>query len=151
MIRAAAAQEAAAIAAAVVGQPLLSRYGTSGEGLAKSLGEAMARGERVVVAEEGGQVVGMAWFLVGGTLGLGGYLRLIALHPGQEGRGVGGELLAEVERAVAQASRHLFLLASDFNDGARRFYAARGYREVGVMEGLVKDGIGEVMYWKRLR
>lgn len=151
-VRDARSDEARAIANAVAGQPLLARYGTTADALAGSLAAAMARGEGLLVADDGKAISGMAWFTEGGTFGgLGGYLRLIALAPGREGHGVGGALLDEVERRVARTSRRLFLLVSHENDGARRFYAARGYQEGGRLASLVVEGIDEIVMWRRLR
>lgn len=151
-IRPARADEVDAIADATAGQPLLARYGSDRASLARALAGALDRGEPVLVAvDDSGAPLGFAWFLTRGTLSLGGYLRLIALAPGAEGRGVGARLLDEVERATSADSRHLFLLVSGFNDGARRFYARRGYREAGTLPSLVKEGIDEILMWKRLR
>ena len=85
-----------------------------------------------------------------GTLGVGGYLRLIALAPGQRRAGAGGALLDEVEADVATRARHLFLLVSHWNEGARRFYAARGYAEVGRLPAFVRADTDEIICWKRL-
>jgi ribosomal protein S18 acetylase RimI-like enzyme len=150
-IRQAQLADAAPVAAAVAGQPLLVRYGTTAEKLGRDLAVALARGDGVLVADEGGQLRGLAWFLSSGTLALGGYLRLIALAPGCEHAGLGGALLEEVERRVAPSSRLLFLLVSHWNDGARRFYAARGYSEVGLLRGLVLPDTDEIICVKRLR
>jgi ribosomal protein S18 acetylase RimI-like enzyme len=149
-IRAARASDLAPLARSLAGQPLLERYGTDAAALERSLSSALARGDGLAVAEEAGAPRGLAWFLVEGTFALGGYLKLIALAPGAEGRGLGGALLDEVERQVAARSRHLFLLVSHFNDGARRFYARRGYREAGALPSLVREGIDEVVMWRRL-
>ncbi len=151
MIRDARADEVGAIADAVAGQPLLARYGTTRAALATSLGAALARGEGLLVADDEGAIAGMAWFTASGMFGaLGGYLRLIAVATGQEGRGTGAQLLDEVERRVATSSRRLFLLVSHFNQGARRFYAARGYAEAGRLEGLVVADVDEILMWRRL-
>lgn len=139
------------LAEAVAPQPLFSRYGLSAEGLAEDLESAYARGERLLVAEEARRAVGVAWYLERGGFGLGGYLRLIALLPGREGRGLGGALLDEVERKIADQQRHLFLLVSHWNEGARRFYRRRGYQEVGLLPKLVRPDIDEVVCYKRLR
>jgi GNAT superfamily N-acetyltransferase len=131
--------------------PLLVRYGRTAEKLAASLAAARGRGERLLVAEEGGAPIGLAWFLTAGTLGLGGYLRLVAVAPGASGRGVGAALLAAFEEATARESRHAFLLVSDFNAEAQRFYARHGYRPVGPLPGLVLPDVAEMLYWKPLR
>lgn len=150
-IRAARPDEIDAIAIAVAGQPLMERYGNGAEGLARSFRGAVERGEDFVVAVEEEGLRGMAWFLRTGTFALGGYLRLISVFPGCEGRGLGALLMDEVERRTAESSRHLFLLVSSHNEGARRFYARRGYREAGALPALVRPDIDEVIMWKRLR
>jgi ribosomal protein S18 acetylase RimI-like enzyme len=142
--------EGTSLAAAVIAQPLLGRYRVSAEALARDLDAAIGRGE-VLVAEEAGRPVGFAWFLPSGTLGLGGYLKLIALAPGGEGKGAGSLLLAEVELRVARSSRALFLLVSHWNERAQRFYAARGYAEVGRLTALILADTDELVFWKRLR
>ena len=151
VVRPAGPQDLAAIVDAVAGQPLLVRYGTSPEGLLGSLTQALDRREQILVAERAAQVAGLAWFLPAGTLALGGYLRLIAVAVGDEGRGTGARLLDEVEARTALESRHLFLLVSSFNQGARRFYERRGYLPVGELPGLVRPELDELLLWRRLR
>src|SRR5262249_61263072 len=56
---------------------LFARYGMDGDALARQLRGAPARGEQVLVACDGEQPIGFAWFLERGTLSVGGYLRLI--------------------------------------------------------------------------
>lgn len=151
VIRDARAGECAALADAVAEQPLLRRYEVEAVKLAIHLEAALARGDGVVVIEDRGRVAGFAWFLPEGTFAAGGYLKLIALAPGSEGRGLGGALLDEVERRVALASRALFLLVSHWNEGARRFYAERGYSEVGRLPAFVRVDTDEIICMKRLR
>lgn len=142
--------EIPALAAALAEVPLMVRYGRDAAALARSLTQAHARGDGLVVAEDAGAVCGLAWFLGSGTLAMGGYLKLIAVLPGQEGRGTGVSLLRAFEAETARASRHAFLLVSDFNAGAMRFYEREGYTRVGAMPGLVLPDVAEVLYWKRL-
>ena len=141
------------IAESVARQPLMVRYGTTAEALLRSLGAAVERGDGLLVIEDGDRgpgAAGVAWFLASGTFALGGYLRLISLFPGHEGRGLGALLLDEVERRTARHSRHLFLLCTADNEPALRFYIRRGYRDSGLLPDLVKPGIDEVVLWKRL-
>lgn len=143
--------EIPALARALAGVPLMVRYGRTPDALDAALRAAHARGERLLVAAEGGDLRGIAWFLTQGTLALGGYLRLIAMLPGAEGKGAGAALLAAFEAETARESRHAFLLVSDFNEGALRFYERHGYARVGALPGLVLADVGEVLYWKKLR
>jgi ribosomal protein S18 acetylase RimI-like enzyme len=150
-VRDARADELDALAHAVAPQPLLQRYEIAPDRLATLLREAHERGDPLIVAEELGRARGFCWFLPSLTLGAGGYLRLIALEPGSEGHGLGAALLDELERRVSQSSKHLFLLVSHWNEGARRFYARRGYSEVGRLPAFVRADTDEIICWKRLR
>lgn len=150
MIRPLAAGEIDALAAGIADLPLLGRYGRSPALLAGDLHAAFERGDGLLVHSDGGAADGLAWYLPAGTLGLGGYLRLLAVTAAAQGRGAGAELLAGFEAAVAERSRHAFLLVSDFNQPAQSFYRRRGYVEVGRLPALVLAGVDELLYWKRL-
>jgi ribosomal protein S18 acetylase RimI-like enzyme len=150
-IRPLARAEIPALAAALAGLPLMVRYGRDAAALSRALEAASGRGEGLLVAEDGGVLRGLAWFLPAGTLALGGYLRLIAVAPGDEGRGTGLALLRAFEAETARQSAHAFLLVSDFNAGAIRFYEREGYARVGPLPGLVLPDVAELLYWKRLR
>jgi ribosomal protein S18 acetylase RimI-like enzyme len=150
MIREARRDDIARLAPLAAEQDLLVRYGMNAERLEQQLSQALERGEPVLIAEEEGEPVGFAWFLEGGTFATGGYLRLIALAPGNEGRGQGAALLDEMEKRIASESRHVFLLVSHWNRAARRFYARRGYLEVGRLPGFVKPDTDEIICWKKL-
>lgn len=162
------------LAAAVVTLPLLQRYGASAAGLQRELQRLADPGhgpsgsprafplESLLLAhaaqpaagadgKTAADLWGLARFYVSGQFGNGGYLRLIALRPGCEGRGIGTLLLRAVEDAVRAHSSSLFLLTSDFNHGAQRFYAREGYAPVGALPDFARAGITEQIFWKRLR
>lgn len=151
MIRPLAAADVPALASGLADLPLLRRYGRSAQKLQGTLEAALARGEGLLLAEEGGGPAGLAWFLTSGTLALGGYLRLLAVLEPFQGRGIGAQLLAAYEAETARTSAHSFLLTSDSNAGAQRFYERAGYRRVGLLPSLVVEGEDETLYWKRLR
>ena len=151
MIRPLAREDLAPLCAGLAELPLLRRYGRSAEKLEATLGVALQRGEGLLVAEEGGALLGLAWFFTSGTLALGGYLRLLAVFGPAQKRGVGKALLDAWEAETAKASAHAFLLASRDNAGAHRFYERHGYLRVGVLPSLVLPGEDEVLFWKRLR
>ncbi len=164
----------AQLAATVALQPLLQRYGASAAGLHRELqrlidphlgpGDPRRVGppESLLLAhaappetgagsETAADLWGLARFYTSGQFGNGGYLRLLALRPGCEGRGIGTLLLRAVEDAVRAHSSSLFLLTSDFNHGAQRFYAREGYAPVGALPDFARAGITEQIFWKRLR
>jgi ribosomal protein S18 acetylase RimI-like enzyme len=143
--------ELPALAEALAALPLMVRYRRDAAALRRALEASRSRGETLLAAEDGDALRGVAWFLPAGTLALGGYLKLIAVLPGAEGQGTGAALLRAFEAETARASAHAFLLVSDFNDGAQRFYEREGYVRVGPLPGLVLPDVAEVLYWKRLR
>jgi ribosomal protein S18 acetylase RimI-like enzyme len=140
------------LAAALADLPLLQRYRRGAAALAGDLRAALARGDGLLVWDEGAGARALCWYSASGTFGpLGGYLRLIAVTPGTTGQGIGAALLEAFERGVVVASRHAFLLVSDFNEGAQRFYERHGYTRLGAVPGAVLADVDEVIYWKRLR
>ncbi len=146
-VRPATVDDLAPLAAALAPLDLLSRYGHSAAGLEKTLRAAHGRGDGLLVWDDGAPH-GLAWYLARGTFGLGGYLRLLAVAPQALGRGVGTELLRAYEEGVFAASAHAFLLVSDFNEAAQRFYERHGYLRVGALPGLVLADVSELIYWK---
>jgi len=160
VIRQALAQDLEAVQAlaqAVARQPLLQRYGTTPAGLIADLTRVLQAQtseptELLLLADCAQRgLLGFARVLLRGQLGRGGYLKLIALLPGLEGQGIGDKLLRGVEEQVAAHSPDLFLLTSDFNQGAQRFYGRAGYVQVGALPDFARPGIVELLYWKRLR
>jgi ribosomal protein S18 acetylase RimI-like enzyme len=150
-IRDAGPGDVESLVAAVKDLPLLVRYHVGAERLGADLRRALMGGEGLLCATRDGVPVGFAWFLTTGTFAGGGYLRLIAVTPHRQGGAVGTLLLDEVERRVSAQSRTLFLLVSDFNSRAQRFYLRRGYVDAGVLRGYVRPEIDERIYWKQLR
>ena len=147
-LRAASPGDVAPLAEALAPLPLFSAYGFTAAQLTERFQGALSRGEGLVVACVGGEPVGVCWFLESGTFATGSYLRLLAVKPGLQGRGVGERLLRAWEARGASAGGGLFLLASDFNGAAHRFYARHGYREMGRLPGFARPGVTEVIFWK---
>ncbi len=151
MIRRLKREDIPALGAALARLPLMRRYRRDAPRVQADLAAALERGDGLLVEEGEAGPRGLAWFLPAGTLAMGGYLRLIAAVPEATGVGVGARLLQAFEAEVARESRHAFLLVSDFNQGAQRFYQRHGYARVGALPGLVLPGVAEILYWKRLR
>jgi ribosomal protein S18 acetylase RimI-like enzyme len=169
VVRAATPADLSALAhltAAVATQPLLQRYGVTQAGLLSQLSrivEEKDAGHRSTTSDSTAETLllahdpkaeslcGLARFCRRGQLGTGGYLNLLALRPGCEGRGIGTSLLHAVEQEVTAHSPVLFLLTSDFNTGAQRFYTRHGYSHAGALPEFARPGITEQLFWKRLR
>jgi ribosomal protein S18 acetylase RimI-like enzyme len=85
-----------------------------------------------VVAVEDGRVVGVATYVPGGD-----ECELLTLHADPPRRGVGTAL---VEAVIAETGcRRLWLVTTNDNLGALRFYQRRGFRLVSVAPGAVDE------------
>ena len=106
----------------------------------------------VIVAESGGRVAGYVLF---GPVPLteGNYdLYWIATDPGQQGRGIGRTLLAEVERIlISRATRMLCLETSsqEIYQRTRNFYLNAGYLEEARICDFYRLGDDRITYVKR--
>ena len=76
------------------------------------------------------------------------YLSVLAVEAAHTGRGLGSRLLARVEEEVFRDRRNLFLCVTSFNEGAQRFYRARGYVQIGVIKDFFKPGVDELIMRK---
>jgi len=146
--------EVPAAAAMLIALPLMNRYRATKERLDVQLRQALCQpGIAVIVArpdEPGAEIAGLAWFATEGTFLMGGYLKLLALADQYRGKGLGRKLLDVVESRVRVRSPYLFLLASDDNEAAHRFYERLGYVQAGRFEHLVLDDVNELVYFKKL-
>lgn len=125
--------------------PLWKRYGVTEAGAQAQFNDAIARGDLALVAEKN---CGFAWCVRGGAFGRSAYLRLIGVRADCAARGIGAALLTEIEAQAA--SRDLFLLVSDFNEGAQRFYRRMGYEQIGAIPGYVLPDVTELIFRKLL-
>ena len=142
------AEDVTVVAAWVVTIPLWQRYGASADVLAQRLLMALDT-DLILTADTDDQAVGLAWCVPKGGFGRSAYLRMLGVRPDQAGGGVGAALLSALEATVA--SHDLFLLTSDFNVDAQRFYQRQGYEQIGAIPGYVLPDVTELIYRKRLR
>jgi ribosomal-protein-alanine N-acetyltransferase len=98
------------------------------------------------VATTGDTVAGLA--VVRPRFLTGDYLEVFAVAEAVRGQRCGAVLLAHVERVVFARARNFFVCVSDFNLGARRFYARHGYARVGTLPDLLVGGSAELLLRK---
>ncbi len=145
-IRPLAPADVAPCARFVAAAPLWRRYGYGEDRCARDLASALeGADDALFCAELSGEPVGLAWVLRRGAFGRAPYLKLLAVAEPARGRGVGVLLLREAEGLTGE----LFLLVSDFNADARRFYAREGYAEAGALPDFAVPGITEILMWRR--
>lgn len=138
------------LAAWMVEAPLWKRYGLTIEKAIANFEGGLARSEWLVTAEMDQRACGFAWAIPKGAFGRSPYLRLIGVQPDKAGSGIGAALLDEIEHRAVTISNDLFLLVSDFNDGAQRFYKRQGYEQIGAILAYVVPDVTELIFRKRL-
>ena len=137
-----------AISRWIADMPLWKRYGVTEASASAQFSDGIQRGDLLLVGDAKAEVCGFAWCVRGGAFGRSDYLRLIGVRADCAGQGLGALLLSEVEAQTL--SRDLFLLVSDFNEGAQRFYRRMGYEQIGAIPGYVLPDVAELIFRKRL-
>lgn len=107
--------------------------------------------KQAFVAVIGGAVAGFVVFTPEPVFARGGYLRAIGVAPAVRGLGFGRLLMAFAEQTTAKQAPNFYLCVSSFNKEGQAFYRKCGYRKVGKLDGLIRKGAAEYIYWKKLR
>ena len=130
---------------------LWQRYGLTADSIDASFHEATERNDILLVAGTDVPARGFAWCLLNGMFGTKAYLKRIGVDPAFTGQNIGGLLLTRVEELVRESHRDvLFLLVSDFNQEAQRFYLRRGYQQIGAFPRLIIPDATELLFSKVL-
>ena len=150
-IRRMAYEDISACVEIVVATPLWQRYGVTSQ-TAKERFEAGLHNQAILYVADAGshKILGFVWVVMRGAFDLSGYIRWIGVSAEYQGGGIGRQLLAAAENYIRQTARDVFLLCSDFNVDAQRFYIRQGYVQVGSLPDYVLPGIGELIFRKRL-
>ena len=137
------------LADTLIGMVPWSRLGSTVTGLAQSMTDNPAHGVRSWCLTVDGAIAGVlvvheAWLC-------GPYLKRLAVLPPFQRQGLAQAAIAWWEADARQArASNLWLCVSDFNHAARQFYEAAGFRQAGVLDDLVVDGLNEILMRKRL-
>lgn len=143
------AQDLPGCARIMADNPLWQRYGVTLAGAAQRLESGLAQGATIWAAGPPGAPQGFIWFVAQGAFARSGYIMLIGVDPALQGQGVGEQLMDAAEAQLFETARDVFLLVSDFNDSAQRFYRRRGYEPVGALPGYVLPDVTELVFRKR--
>lgn len=140
------------VAAWLARLPLMQRYGYTEEKAVVGLSAALHSTDAWVLAAAPAPdqpVVGFAWVLAKGVFGRSPYLRLLAVRHDIQSKGIGAALLRAAEDRACETAQDFYLLVSDFNTEAQRFYARHGYERIGEIRGFVLPEVVEFFLRKR--
>jgi len=149
IIRTLTAEDCPACARWMAATPLWQHYGVTEHSAQQRLEQGLANQATIAVAEQDGQVLGFVWYVLEGAFARSGYILLIGVQPGRYRQRVGQALMDYAEAQVFQQAADIFLLVSDFNLAAQRFYQRRGYKQVGAIPDYVLPGVSELIYTRR--
>jgi len=108
------------------------------------------RDERVLVAVVEGQAVGFIWYDLNGVFRIHPYVHLHFVRTDMRGEGVGTSLLEAFEANALSVSDKAFLAVAEFNYRASGLYEKQGYKFVGSIPGLYRQGVAENLLMKSI-
>lgn len=140
--------EAEPLATAIAAIPPWSIYGYPAAAIASYLKGSEPEGRRYLMQVDG---------LSAGAVGLqpnwlrGPYLRFLAILPPFQGRGLGAAILRWIEDEARNAGqRNVWVVASQINTDAIRFYERHGFAQAAHLDDLAYDDRVEILMRKRL-
>jgi ribosomal protein S18 acetylase RimI-like enzyme len=141
--------DVAPLARLMANTPLWQRYGVTEESAARRLRDGLAQGASIAVAEVDDEPAGFVWYAKRGAFNRSGYILLLGVRPDVREQGIGQALMEHAEAVLFTQASDVFLLVSDFNRDAQRFYTRRGYYQVGAIPDYVVPGVIEVILRKK--
>ena len=111
----------------------------------KAIEEGLDQGNLFVALAED-VCTGFLFYITNGAFHSFPYLHLIAVKEEYRGKGIGKQLVEYFEE-ISDKDK-FFLAVADYNPNAKRFYESIGYRQVGEIPGLYREGITEYIMMK---
>lgn len=149
MIRAIQQEDIPPLAQMMASTALWQRYNVTEESAARRLQSGLEQGATILVAEIDQTPVGFVWYVVNGAFNRSGYIMLIGVEQSARSTGVGRALMREAETILFEKVNDVFLLVSDFNTEAQKFYQRLGYEQVGIIRNYVIEGVDELIFRKK--
>lgn len=113
-----------------------------------AINEGISKGEICIAINEENVVLGFIWVIQKGAFHSYPYLHIIAVKEEYRGLGIGKRFIKYIEE-VSESSK-LFLVVGDFNPRAKKFYLDYGFKEVGCIPDLYKNGVNEYLMVKEI-
>lgn len=131
--------------------PLWQRYGVTVESATRLFEQSMNQ-HILLTADIPGEATacGLLRCIRRGAFNLSPYVSALGVQAEFQNRHVGAAMLSRAEQMVAENSTDVFLLTSEFNLDAQRFYQRQGYESIGAIADYIVPGITELIFRKRL-
>ncbi|MBA4186535.1 MAG: N-acetyltransferase [Planctomycetaceae bacterium] len=111
------------------------------------------QGHRAFAWEEGGRVLGYVYHAPTPMTDRSWHLYWIAVDASQQGRGLGGKLLAFVEQDIRELDGRLLIVetsTTEHYEPTRKFYLKYGYTAAASVPDFYADGDGMAIFTKHL-
>ena len=125
------------------------KYFSSPGSAEKVILEGIRQGN-LYVALIGEACIGFTYIIPKGAFHSFPYLHIITIKEEYRSKGVGKALLDYSEWIASEVADKIFLVVSDYNPEAKRFYERNGYQQVGEIPNLYRHGITEYLMAKNL-
>jgi ribosomal protein S18 acetylase RimI-like enzyme len=112
-----------------------------------------AQGHHILAYDDGGSLVGIAYFAPKAFTDRVWELLMIAVDESRHRQGIGSQLLRAVEEAVWERNGRLLLIETSDKasfERTRLFYRQHGYSEVARIPDYFADGDGKASFLKRV-
>lgn len=132
---------------ALINSELGRRYFANEGSAHKAIQEGLGCGN-LYVALYNDICVGFVWYITNGAFHSFPYLHIISVKEEYRGKGIGKKMMDFVEDIILKNDTKLFLVVADFNPEAKRFYEKLGYKQVGSIPNLYRNGTTEYIMMK---
>jgi ribosomal protein S18 acetylase RimI-like enzyme len=107
------------------------------------LEEMISEKQIYVVPNKAGRCIGFMGVINNGCFRIFSYLAILAVKREYRNKGIGKALVDKFEDIGFKREEKVFILVSDFNQSAQKFYQKLGYKRVGNIPDLYKIGVSE--------
>ena len=120
------------------------------EKAADMLTYAVGQNSVYVALDENEKCLGFIYYMTKGVFGSCPYLHIVAVKEEYRNYGIGKQMMRFFEDNASDSSlAKYFLTVDDFNPGAKKLYENLGYKCVGELPDLYKEGINCYLMMKR--
>jgi len=134
--------------ASLLNSELGIRYFSEKGSARKTLEDGFKKEEIYVALDDNNNCKGFIWFILGGAFHSFPYLHIISVKKENRKLGIGKKLLEFFEDICFTDYKKLFLVVADFNSDAKGLYESIGYKEIGTIPNLYREGITEYLMMK---
>ena len=108
-----------------------------------TLEEMISKKQVYVATNKNDKCIGFMGVINNGCFDKFPYLATLAVRKRYRNKGIGETLVNKFENIGFEKADRVFILVSDFNKQAQKFYRKLGYKKVGNIPDLFKNGISE--------